>query len=253
MNYFQRVLPIGIAAHRGYAAKYPENTMPAIKAAVDAGVFSIEVDVQFSQNGIPFLFHDLDFERIANVSTRIFETNMADIKRIPIPELNNDNSILKLYSSTLDEFADYLRSNPKVQAFVEIKPESINHFGEQFVIQKLEQSLKSVRKQCLLICYSAKFLRSVREQLDLPIGHILTIWNDNNLGDAHQLSPEFVICNYTKIPDETIFKEYSWQWLLYEITECDHLFSLAQQGVQWVESMNPEKLMQCLKGLQNNG
>ena len=253
VNYFQKVLPIGIAAHRGYAAKYPENTMLAIQAAVDAKVFSIEVDIQFSQDGIPFLFHDVDFERIANVSTRIFETTMKDIKKIPILKPKNIDSSSDLYSSTLAEFVDYLRANPKVQAFIEIKPDSINHFGVQFVIRQLEQELKSVRKQCLIICYSAEFLQNVREQLGLPIGHILTIWNDKNLGDADKLKPEFVVCNHTKIPDDTNFREYSWQWLLYEVTECDHLLSLAQQGVQWVESKNPEKLMQCLEGIQENG
>lgn len=35
-----------LVAHRGYAAKYPENTIEACQAAVDAGAKWVEVDVQ---------------------------------------------------------------------------------------------------------------------------------------------------------------------------------------------------------------
>jgi len=34
-----------LVAHRGYAFRYPENTLLAIKAAVDAGAKFVEFDV----------------------------------------------------------------------------------------------------------------------------------------------------------------------------------------------------------------
>lgn len=49
---------IEIQGHRGARARRPENTIPSFEAALDAGVGSIETDIQFTRDGDPVLFHD---------------------------------------------------------------------------------------------------------------------------------------------------------------------------------------------------
>jgi glycerophosphoryl diester phosphodiesterase len=44
-------------AHRGYKAKFPENTMGAFKGAVDVGADAIETDLHLSKDGIVVLSH----------------------------------------------------------------------------------------------------------------------------------------------------------------------------------------------------
>jgi glycerophosphoryl diester phosphodiesterase len=45
-------------AHRGANREAPENTLAAFEKALAAGVDGIELDVQFSQDGIPLVHHD---------------------------------------------------------------------------------------------------------------------------------------------------------------------------------------------------
>lgn len=47
-------------AHRGYKAKYPENTMGAIRGAVEAGVDAIETDLHISQDHQVVISHASD-------------------------------------------------------------------------------------------------------------------------------------------------------------------------------------------------
>lgn len=47
-----------IESHRGVEGDVPENSWPAIKLGHDLGADLIEVDVQISQDGIPFLRHN---------------------------------------------------------------------------------------------------------------------------------------------------------------------------------------------------
>jgi glycerophosphoryl diester phosphodiesterase len=47
-----------VIGHRGAAGTAPENTVPAFKDARAAGVDYLEIDVQLSADGVPFLFHD---------------------------------------------------------------------------------------------------------------------------------------------------------------------------------------------------
>jgi len=43
--------------HRGYKAKYPENTMSSFTAAVEAGVEALETDVRLSKDDVVVLSH----------------------------------------------------------------------------------------------------------------------------------------------------------------------------------------------------
>ena len=75
-----------LLAHRGYAARYPENTREALRAAVAAGARHLEFDIQLSADRVPFLLHDADFLRTAGVAQDIFVTESVDVARISAGE-----------------------------------------------------------------------------------------------------------------------------------------------------------------------
>src|SRR5207244_2240185 len=53
-----------LVAHRGYALRYPENTLVALDAAIRAGAKYVELDVQLSKDGFPVLMHDKTLARM---------------------------------------------------------------------------------------------------------------------------------------------------------------------------------------------
>ncbi|GAA1753608.1 glycerophosphodiester phosphodiesterase family protein [Kocuria aegyptia] len=57
-----------LIGHRGAAGTAPENTVAAFKDARAAGVDYLEIDVQLSADGVPFLFHDNTPARTTNVA-----------------------------------------------------------------------------------------------------------------------------------------------------------------------------------------
>jgi phosphatidylglycerol phospholipase C len=52
----KRYLPQAIG-HRGYKAKYPENSILAFDAAVDIGAHAIETDVHLTADGVVVMSH----------------------------------------------------------------------------------------------------------------------------------------------------------------------------------------------------
>jgi glycerophosphoryl diester phosphodiesterase len=50
------MLPQAIA-HRGFKAKYPENTMKAFQAAVEVGANAVETDIHLTKDGVVVLSH----------------------------------------------------------------------------------------------------------------------------------------------------------------------------------------------------
>src|SRR2546428_3387763 len=78
-----------VIAHRGFGAQYPENTLVAVRAALDLGVDYVEIDVQETRDGKLAVFHDYRLDRICGVSGRVRDTRFAGMKRLnpTIPSL----------------------------------------------------------------------------------------------------------------------------------------------------------------------
>jgi glycerophosphoryl diester phosphodiesterase len=57
-----------IAAHRGGALLWPENSLRAFDGAIALGVDQIETDVRLSADGVAFLHHDAALDRTTNAT-----------------------------------------------------------------------------------------------------------------------------------------------------------------------------------------
>ncbi|PWG62973.1 glycerophosphodiester phosphodiesterase family protein [Spiribacter halobius] len=60
------MLAASVIAHRGASAVAPENTLPALAAAADAGARWVEIDAQVVADGTAVVFHDERLERCSN-------------------------------------------------------------------------------------------------------------------------------------------------------------------------------------------
>ena len=58
-----------LVAHRGHAAAFPENTLPALRSALELGAAWLEFDIQLSADRIPVLCHDASLQRTAGIRT----------------------------------------------------------------------------------------------------------------------------------------------------------------------------------------
>ena len=54
-----------LVAHRGFRGKYPENTILSITKAIEAGALFVELDVQFSEDKLPIIYHDSELSRVS--------------------------------------------------------------------------------------------------------------------------------------------------------------------------------------------
>ncbi|MGA8014544.1 MAG: glycerophosphodiester phosphodiesterase [Candidatus Dormiibacterota bacterium] len=68
-------------AHRGGSKERPENTMDAFQAAVDLGYQYLETDAQLSRDGVLLAFHDEVLDRVTDLSGRVSELTLEEIKR----------------------------------------------------------------------------------------------------------------------------------------------------------------------------
>lgn len=71
-----------VEGHRGYAAKYPENTLISFKAALELGVDAFEFDVWLTSDKIPVLMHDGNAKRTCGVDRHVRDMTLAEVKEL---------------------------------------------------------------------------------------------------------------------------------------------------------------------------
>ena len=108
-----------VAAHRGWYNKYPENTMPAFRAAVELGVDQVETDVRISADGELVLIHDATLERTTNGTGKVIDKTLAELRAL-------DAGIWKSLEfkgyqiPTFKEFMEYFATVPNMTLDIEL-------------------------------------------------------------------------------------------------------------------------------------
>jgi len=231
----EAIIPV-LVAHRGYMRCYPENTLPALEAAMDAGACWVEFDIQMCRDGEFIVLHDDNFARTAGVDRSVFDTDSAGIDL----SVHEPQRFVGRFSptpvATLTEVLSLLRRRPAARAMVEVKQESINHWGLEKVMTKVLGVLEAYSPQCTLIAYNRQALEWFRQRTDIPVGWVLQTFDTSHRNQAEALRPDFLICNQTKIPGDATLWTGPWQWMLYDIVDPQQAMAWAARGVGLIET-----------------
>lgn len=71
-----------VTAHRGASGYAPENTIAAVKRALEIGVDRIEVDVQQTLDGVVVCLHDKTLNRTTNGEGKVGKMTFAELSQI---------------------------------------------------------------------------------------------------------------------------------------------------------------------------
>ena len=71
-----------IIAHRGASRDCPENTLAAFDEALRQGADGIELDVQFTQDEVPVVFHDKTLTRAGGGRRRVAGLSFRELREL---------------------------------------------------------------------------------------------------------------------------------------------------------------------------
>lgn len=102
-----------VIAHRGNRVAAPENTVVALRQAVDLGADGLEIDVRVTRDGVPILMHDATLERTTTGRGRVDEVAMGEIRGLSVRGPGG-SAAAKVPVPTLEEVLDQFRATPLV-------------------------------------------------------------------------------------------------------------------------------------------
>ena len=109
-----------VAAHRGGAALWPENSLMAFRGAVALGVDALEFDVHLTADGEAVVIHDATLERTTTGHGAVADTTLAQLRTLRLR--GRDGEVTQESVPTLAEVLD--TAAPPLQVLPEIKTAS---------------------------------------------------------------------------------------------------------------------------------
>lgn len=165
-------------AHRGLhnrAKGVIENSLPAFAAAIERG-YGIECDVQLASDGVPFIFHDDDFDRLTSATGRSDARPIAEVKTLVLKD-----SAANDVPPTLDEFLALVAGRAPMQ--IELKQQK-DAAGTRALAASVAAALRSYVGPYTLESFDPHLLVALRrEGVAAPLG-IITYGYDEPTWDT---------------------------------------------------------------------
>lgn len=151
-----------IIAHRGYRARYPENTLASFQAAFNIGVSMIELDVCLSRDRVPVVIHDETLDRTTTGKGFVRDHTISQLKALDAgswfsPFFKNERI------STLEEVLQIFGQSISIN--IEIKPECLEQPAPTDAIEKQVISMGmrySNPGNILVSSFEPEFIRRIK-------------------------------------------------------------------------------------------
>ena len=232
-----RGIPAGnLIAHRGYQRHYPENSPLAIEKAIACGALFIEIDVQFSADLIPLLYHDDHLKRISGAKGQLSQYRFAALADMTAGEpdrLGKQFATVKI--APLAALTDILQRHPAIQVLVELKEEAVRDNTAATCLARIHEILAPVIDRCILISFDIDALRTAKEMGFKRLGPVLRDWALRHK-IAKELEAELIICNYKRIPAKDSLLMENCAVAVYEVDSITLAQSLLVRGARFIET-----------------
>lgn len=239
------VRPPWAIAHRGFSARYPENSLPAFRAALRTSIQGIECDVQLSRDEFPVVFHDRTLFKVGGGLRRVRTQAVDDLVALDIRRRAAWGQPTLL--PTLDEVLDVVAG--KTALLVEIKirerdPKRLQRLAEATVERILTRDLAD---QVWILSYD----RALLQWIHGTFAGIRCVWNSDRavlLHDADWLAAYSV--RHQALGAEFVEAAHraGKPVLTFTCNTPTHLQRVLDLGVDGVMSDDPAWLVGTLKG-----
>ncbi|MCW4782052.1 glycerophosphodiester phosphodiesterase family protein [Enterobacter chuandaensis] len=107
-----------IVAHRGGTADAPENTLPAIKLALENKADIVWITVQLSRDGVPVLYRPVDLNALSNLQGKVSQYTAEELAKADASVKWKDKNQL---SASIPTLKSVVTTWPETRFFIDIK------------------------------------------------------------------------------------------------------------------------------------
>lgn len=121
---------VTLAGHRGWRAKYPENTMRGFREVLKLDIDAIEMDVHMTKDYHIVICHDANLARTTDTSGMIYEMTLEEVRKADAG-IKRGEEFKGEKVPMFEEFLELMATRPDVRILLELKdyPEVLGDFA----------------------------------------------------------------------------------------------------------------------------
>jgi glycerophosphoryl diester phosphodiesterase len=156
-----------VIAHRGFSGQAPENTLVALRMAIEVGAEMAEIDVGLSRDGHVVVLHDDTLDRTTDGSGLLSEATLEEIRQLDAGSWF-DPPYVGEPVPTLAEVLDLVKG--KILLNIEIKAEAVTDTAEGGIVDKVLALVhgRQMLDQIVISSFDPRALAQAR-QLDAEV------------------------------------------------------------------------------------
>jgi glycerophosphoryl diester phosphodiesterase len=224
-------------AHRGASGTFPENTLSAFRAAIDAGADMCELDVQLTRDAAVVVIHDETVNRTTDGAGEVAALTLEEIQRLDAGAKFKGGKVKTERIPTLDEVFAVISGKcglnielkgGGVEARVAAIMQARNAFADSIVSSFNWDYLKKIQTLHFNIRIA---LLAEEKPVDLMMNAVAM--------RAHAINPrwDMVTADLCKAAHERGLKVYTWT-----VDADARMRALAECGVDGIMTNYPERL-----------
>lgn len=228
-----------IIAHRAGAAMSPENTVSAVKKAIEVGAQWSEIDVQFTSDKAIVVIHDTDLRRLAGVNWQVKSRTLRELQGLDVgswfsPQFKGEKI------PTLDEFLDAAKD--RMHVLIELKVSGADEGRElaRAVVQLLRRRGEIDRHRICSLSYES-VVEAKKAAPEMTVGYIAA----QSIGRMDEMTADFFMLSVELSTQRFIARAkavgknvYAWT-----IKDPDLVLPLIDRGVAAIISDDPVPMM----------
>ena len=230
-------------AHRGASGTFPENTLSAFRAAIEAGADMCELDVQLTREGAVVVIHDETVERTTDGKGEVAELTLEELKRLDAGAKYKGGSFKGERIPTLDEV--FAVTGGKCGLNIELKAGGLEHQVAQ--IMQAHNALGD----SIVSSFDWDYLKKIQQlHFDIRVGLLaeekpVDLMMNAAAMRAHAINPrwDMVTSDLCKAAHERGLKVYTWT-----VDADARMRALIECGVDGIMTNYPERLRRVLGG-----
>ncbi|MFC0773190.1 glycerophosphodiester phosphodiesterase [Terrimonas alba] len=264
-----------IQGHRGCRGLMPENTIPAMKKALDLGVTTLEMDIVFTKDKWPILSHEPFFNHEITTkpdgspvtekeekSLNIYNMDYAEVKKYDVgmrshprfPRQEKINVYKPLLSDLLDSVDEYMKTSKRPLPYFNIETKSdpasdnIYHPAPDEFIDRLMAVIRSKKIEDRVIIQSFDFrtLRYLHEKYpSIKTAMLIEDFDERGIKDqlkALGFTPTVYSPEHKMVTEELVKKchEQNIKIIPWTVNDKERIEELKKMGVDGIISDYPD-------------
>jgi len=176
-----------IMAHRGASLAAPENTMAAVREAIDSGAQWVEIDVQETADGEVIVIHDSDLQKIGRVPLGVATSELEELQEVDIGSwFSKEFSEERI--PTLEQVLRLCKDRIRVN--IELK-----YYGAQQQLEKRVAEIVDANAMADQIVVMSLSLDGIRKMRQLRPAWTLGLLSSVAVGNLAALEVDFLALN----------------------------------------------------------